>query len=143
MFKTILVPIDIAETEPGIVALELAKDLAKTHGAKLAVMSVIEQVPGYIATQVADDVREKVLEEADRRLQAIAKEHGLAGKTEVLVRRGHPSTEILEHAKKTKADMIVVGAHNPGVADYFLGSVAARVVRQADCSVLVARKTDG
>ena len=37
------------------------------------------------------------------------------------------------------ADVIVIASHDPGLADYLLGSVAARVVRHAHCSVLVVR----
>ena len=38
--------------------------------------------------------------------------------------------------------MIVMASHDPVLSDYLLGSVAARVVRHAHCSVLVARKLD-
>ena len=40
------------------------------------------------------------------------------------------------------AAMIVIASHDPGLADYLLGSVAARVVRHAHCSVLVTRNLD-
>ena len=35
--------------------------------------------------------------------------------------------------------MIVIASHDPGLADYLLGSTAGRVVRHAHCSVLVVR----
>jgi nucleotide-binding universal stress UspA family protein len=38
--------------------------------------------------------------------------------------------------------MTVIASHDPGFVDYFLGSVAARFVRHAHCSVLVARKLE-
>ena len=38
--------------------------------------------------------------------------------------------------------MIVIASHDPGLVDYLLGSVAARVVRHAHCSVLVTRKLE-
>ncbi|NIR81941.1 MAG: universal stress protein [Gammaproteobacteria bacterium] len=141
MIKTIVVPIDIAEKEPGVVALGLARDLAKTQGAKLILLSVVERVPSYIAAQLPEGSHDKTLSGAAARLDEIAAELGLAEMAEVVVREGHPSTEILEYANKIDADMIVIGSHDPGLIDYFLGSVAARVVRHAHCSVLVARKS--
>ena len=46
---------------------------------------------------------------------------------------------ILKMAKKTNCDLIVIGAHRPELKDYLLGPNAARVVRHADCSVMVVR----
>ena len=42
--------------------------------------------------------------------------------------------------RKAEADLIVVGSHRPAMRDYLLGTNAARVVRHAHCSVLVARE---
>ena len=56
------------------------------------------------------------------------------------MRDGQPAREILDYAGEIGADLIVVASHDPGFADFFLGSVAASVVRHAHCSVLVARK---
>jgi len=43
-------------------------------------------------------------------------------------------------AEEAVADLIVVGSHRPAMKDYLLGTNAARVVRHARCSVLVARE---
>ena len=56
-----------------------------------------------------------------------------------MIREGAPASTILDVAGELSVDMIVIGSHDPGLADYFLGSVAARVVRHAHCSVLVVR----
>ena len=140
--KTILVPIDIAQTEAAAAALELAKDMAKTHAARLVLLNVLEQVPGYVAAQLPKSFHENALADATKRLNELAAAHALAGSAEIVVRDGHPSTEILEFAEKTGADMIVIASHDPGLADYFLGSVAGRVVRHAHCSVLVVRQPE-
>ncbi len=141
MIKTILVPIDVAQMETGATALELARDLANTHGCKFILLNVVAPVPGYLI-QIPAGIHETALSNAAARLNEIVSEHGLPDTTEVVVREGHPSTEILEFAKKSGADLIVIASHDPGLVDYFLGSVAARVVRHAHCSVLVARKLE-
>jgi nucleotide-binding universal stress UspA family protein len=45
-------------------------------------------------------------------------------------------------AEKAGADLVVVGSHRPAMKDYLLGTNAARVVRHARCSVLVARESE-
>ncbi len=141
--KTILVPIDIAQIEPAEAALVLARDAAKAYGARLVLLNVLEQVPGYVASQLPKSFHDDALVDARKRLEEVAGRHGLAGSAEIIVRDGHPSTEILEYARQVAANLIVIASHDPGIADYFLGSVAARVVRHAHCSVLVVRPTAG
>jgi len=58
---------------------------------------------------------------------------------QVIVRTGHSYNTILEVAKEKNADLIIIASHRPGLQDYFLGSTAAKVVRHANCSVLVVR----
>ena len=143
MIKTILVPIDVAQKEAADAALNLAQAVAKLAGSKLVLLNVIEQVPGYVAAQLPAGFHEKALSDAADSLKEVAKRHQIGDTAEVVIREGHPSTEILEYASEIGADMIVIASHDPGLADYFLGSVAARVVRHAHCSVLVARKLEG
>ncbi len=47
--------------------------------------------------------------------------------------------EILKAAAESDCDLIVVASHRPALKDYLLGPNAARVVRHANCSVLVVR----
>ena len=61
-------------------------------------------------------------------------------KPDVLVTHGASIyAEILGAAEEAEADLVVVGSHRPAMKDYLLGTNAARVVRHACCSVLVAR----
>lgn len=138
--NTILVPIDVAQTEPAAAAMELAREIAEKHGGRLVLLSVLEASPGYVAAQLPKTFHENALAEAAACLNGIAAGYGVADSAEVVVLDGHPSTRILEYANEVGADMIVIASHDPGVADYFLGSVAARVVRHAHCSVLVVRE---
>ncbi len=53
---------------------------------------------------------------------------------------GDPATRLLEHARSTDADLIVVGTHGrQGISRLVLGSVAEAIVRAAPCPVLVVR----
>lgn len=50
---------------------------------------------------------------------------------------GHPAEVILRRAGELNCDLIVLGAHNHGFSQTFLGSVAKRVLRRATIPTLV------
>ena len=51
-----------------------------------------------------------------------------------------PATEILELAREVGADLIIVGSHGlTGVERFLVGSTSERIVREAGCSVEIAR----
>jgi nucleotide-binding universal stress UspA family protein len=51
-----------------------------------------------------------------------------------------PATEILDLAREVGADLIIVGSHGlTGVERFLVGSTSERVVREAGCSVEIAR----
>lgn len=136
MYKNILVPIDISHQERHETAMKMARVLADPDGAKITALSVVEPIPAYVGisgmipefdSQVKSTVRES--------LESFA-----AGKdVETVVLHGSPGTEIVEYAKETGVDCIVIASHKPGFGDFLLGSTAARVVRHADCCVHVMR----
>lgn len=142
MFKKILVPIDIGQTGGRSATIEIARNLAKLHGSLIVFLNVVERVPGYVAAQIPPELHDKALADSVKRLNEIAAEHGLADTAEVIVREGHPYRDILDFANEAGVDLIVIASHDPGLADYLLGSVAARVVRHAHCSVFVTRNLD-
>ena len=139
MFKTILVPIDIAQSERVKSALEAANKLALAHDSKLVLLHVVEQLPGYVLTEVPKGFRDSMMEGATAEIKKFVATQELPATAQVLVREGHVYHPILSVAREVGADLIVIASHNPVMADYLLGSVAARVVRHAHCSVLVLR----
>ncbi|MDH3713600.1 MAG: universal stress protein [Gammaproteobacteria bacterium] len=85
--------------------------------------------------QIATAVGQRLLDEAGSRLHET---NGLeAGKH---LERGDPAREILACAKRTNADLVVLG--NRGLSDIvgvFMGSVSARVTHAAECTVLTVK----
>ncbi|PSB09995.1 universal stress protein [Pleurocapsa sp. CCALA 161] len=56
------------------------------------------------------------------------------------VKIGDPSTEIVDYAKETGTELVVMPSHGrKGVSRFLLGSVAERVVRLSPCPVLVLK----
>lgn len=136
MYRTIVVPVDISNSEHAAAMLETAAKLGDPS-TKIVLLYVIETVPRYVAVHMPEDYSEKLIAEAREALRRIAQSTSLATETEI--RTGHAAPEILAVADEKKADAIIIASHRPGFEDYFLGSTAARVVRHAKCSVVVIR----
>jgi nucleotide-binding universal stress UspA family protein len=81
---------------------------------------------------------EELREVARKRLTQTLSDLGIPG--DVAVTQGPPGDAIVELAEKEHVDLVVIGTSGlTGIDRLLLGSVALRVVRDAGCSVLVAR----
>jgi nucleotide-binding universal stress UspA family protein len=144
MFNHILVALDGSECSHK--ALDLAIQLAKEQGARCTVCTVVDVVRAAASMTYAtgDLVNEWIatLNEDARHSEreAIAKyaDSGVGIETKVL--EGYPSSTLLDVAKNTGADLIVMGSHGrTGLKRLWLGSVAESVVREAMIPVLIVR----
>jgi len=136
MFNTILVPIDMAHIAEGKANIDIAAQHAST-GAKIILLNVVEEIPTWAAAELPANLVGDSMKRAQSELKAIANATGMM--MDVVIRSGHSYKTILEVAKESRAELIIIASHRPGLQDYFLGSTAAKVVRHATCSVLVMR----
>ena len=139
MYKTVLVPVDLSHIEKGSKMIERAKYLADTNNSQLTLLNVLPEIPPYVAIEIPSGLHEKVVENATADLKDLVRKHDLPSSTKIAVESGNPANVILAYAKKENSDLIMVASHQPGLTDYLLGSVAGKVVRHAQCSVLVVR----
>jgi nucleotide-binding universal stress UspA family protein len=140
MFRKILVPVDLADTELAAAAIETAVSLAKASGGTVRLLNVLPVTPTMLAEYVPADFDAQQRQTADEALAIVAKESGLdAARISTQVRQGGVYHEVLEEAKAMHTDLIVMSSHRPAMRTYFLGSNAGHVVRYAKCSVLVVR----
>ena len=137
--KKVLVAVDIARSVGNDNCLKTAQEIAGTMDGQLIMLHVIDEVPSFIANSLPAGTLEKRRAEAKDELDKLAADYKGA---EVVVLAGHASNIILEYASEIKADLIVINSHDPGLADYFYGSVASSVVRHAHCSVHIVRHPD-
>jgi len=125
MFETVLFPVDQSRQtmETAAVALELAK----SHGSRLVVLSVVEAEEGAMhdAAAVA-----QLLEQA----RASFEQAGVA--CELIEREGKPAFVIGDVADEINADVIVMGTRGMAI-ESGEQSTAARVIQLAPCPVLV------
>lgn len=140
MYRSILVPIDVADGELVRPALDTAVSLARTYGATVRLLNVLPMTPVMLAEYVPADFDTQQRQISEQALAALAAETGLADRISTAVRQGGIYHEILEEASEIKADLIVMTSHRPAMRTYFLGSNAGHVVRYATCSVLVVRR---
>ncbi len=143
MFSKILVPVDGSETAN--LALDKAGVLAKTFGAQVVLLTVIEPFPALTMSemdlgiaqqqyaQIAQQQADTTLAKASAAMQSMgiaAQEMKLEG---VSAWRG-----IVDAADNLGADLIVMGSHGrKGVQKLLLGSVTQKVASHAARSVLV------
>jgi nucleotide-binding universal stress UspA family protein len=143
MFKHILVPVDLADTDLAKSSLETAVSLARASGGDVRLLNVLPMTPVMLAEYVPADFDAQQRQTAEEALAIIARESGTdAAHITAIVRQGGTYHEVLEEAKSYHADLIVMSSHRPAMRTYFLGSNAGHVVRFAKCSVLVVRHSD-
>ena len=136
MYKNIVVAVDLAHGDAGKALIKRAAALVDAGGV-IHVLHVLEDVPAYIAAELPIDVHQRRTAEARVELGVLVKDTGIESKVEV--RQGAAAAQILQFAEDGGADLVMIASHRPGLSDYFIGSTAARVVRHAQCSVLIVR----
>ncbi|MDE1852450.1 MAG: universal stress protein [Thaumarchaeota archaeon] len=131
-------------------AAKVAMDVAKTMGASLFLLEVIQHPaitkagPGARAAE-ADVVQYMELAKSDAeefigRLEAAAKASTVRVRGEVEENVPSVVQAIVEYADEWEVDLIVVGTRGlTGFKKILLGSVSGGVVAHAPCSVLVVR----
>ena len=140
MFKTILIPVDVAEPETAKPAIERAVAMAHASNGTVRLIYVRSILPVTYMEFVPPNFDTEQQRDAEEKLAAIAAGVPLPeGRVFSAVHLGSVYNEVLQEADKIGADLIVVGSHRPTMATYLLGSNAATIVRHANCSVLVVR----
>ena len=149
MISKILVLTDGSKTAQK--AARYGVDLAKQLKASVIVLSVMDQRSFIGQTVSAADTARHVIEPIEDYLREAAE--GYAGEikklcdkngvqTKTVITKGHPVEEIVKAAKKSKADLIVMGSHGrSALAAAVLGSVAYGVMhKDTTIPVLVVKK---
>ena len=161
--KKILYATDLSENAR--FAFAYAVSLADLYGAKITLLHVLPEVSelmdkhviGYIDPDRWEEIKAQHFDEAREALIGKRKDHLAVkdvlqqfsedatqgegvGTDQIIVERGNPVEEIINHSKKLNCDLIVMGTHGHGtLEDVMIGSTARRVVRRSKIPVLVVR----
>lgn len=141
MTQHILCAVDLAHLETAGALLNRAAELAGFYGATLSVVTV---VPDYGMTIVGSFFEEGTMraavKAADEKLHELVRETlPDFGKVQHIVEVGTAYEQVLHAISVAQADLVVIGAHKPDLADRLQGPNSSRVARRAPCSVLVVR----
>ncbi len=151
--KKILYATDLSKN--AAYAFRHAVYLARQTGAEIRVLHVVEKMSpdAQLALQAYFDretrqkmIRDRVAQAIERIKKRLAlfceKELNALPDcsdqvTSIDVCEGYPAEEILIQASSHQCDMIIMGAHEKGVSQTFLGSVAKRVLRRSRIPALI------
>jgi len=124
---------------------------AKSENSSVKIISVVEPPapmaaePFGVSNEYYAEVRAMLSEQAKEAVERaektiIEKFTNASLDVETATLAGNPKEEIIEEAKKWKADLTVLGSYGYGFWErMLLGSVSNAVVHHAPCSVLVVR----
>ena len=141
MFKQILLPIDLEETELTERAVEIAKDYIERYDSKVTALSVIPDFSmPVVATYFPKDTLKKAHDEiCDELTRFIAQRFPDPSKVHCTVGEGSPHKIIVGYAREHEMDLIIMPSRGHDISKVFLGSSTAHVAQRAPCSVLVVR----
>jgi len=136
--KRILVAYD--GSDPAKKAFSLALNLAGKYGAEVTVLAIARppEFGSEVETEAVTENSKKHYKQILKPLHDLAAAENVTAHFEVAV--GHPADQIVRHAERWQADLVVVGHRGRAFFERLLiGSVAKHVIEHAPCPVLVAR----
>lgn len=139
-FTSVLAALD--GTARGIAVLLAALDLSRCTGSRLRVLTVEPSMDGKANREWPSTRSVRLAESVDRiRIDddggASWDPAGSIGDSPLVIRHGQVVEEILAEVTTSGADLLVIGYHRGGPAGVIeAGSIARRVLHQAECAVL-------
>ncbi len=139
-WKKICCAVDFSQ--PSRIAVEGAADLARRFHAELTLVHAVSP-PAPAASDVlvsSGGMAELAAEEEGHALEGwrAEAEQRAGSPVHASLVSGDPATAIVSYARDRHCDLLVIGTHGRGgIRRVMLGSVAERVVRRAECPVLV------
>lgn len=138
MYSEILIPVDLDEPSSWSKAVPTGRAMAEAFSANITLCTVVTDRAAAIEAQWSRLSYQTLIGKESARLTLLANElGGQALNTEIGM--GSVAGGILSIAERIGADLIVLSSHRPEMKDWLLGANAARVVRHANCSVMVVR----
>lgn len=140
--STIVVPVDFSVAS--VPLLRTAANLARIYGATIHLLHVYQDVFSVLSMRTFDlseeVVEQVVLKEIEEKCSSLLGEANIDVPVERELRKGETAEEILAYVKEVNADMVVIATNaRSGLEHFFIGSIAQRVVRYANCPVVTLR----
>ena len=141
--QNIVALVDLDDEGSSRKVLPTALDYARHKAARLHVLTIVPDGlyrMTIVAQLIPEDYESRLADDAKQRLTSLMEDQATEGVLlEQVVRLGSVYKEALRFARDVEADLIVMGAHKPELAETFLGPNAGQIVTHANCSVWVIR----
>jgi nucleotide-binding universal stress UspA family protein len=144
-FRKVLLAVDISDHSRE--AAEFLAHLPLSAGTEVTALHVVRPYapfPGILPTDrpefetAVEDVRSRHLREAQALVAEAGERVGKVVPVATVVRTGSPAEEVLRFAREWGADLLIVGARGTSLIEGLLvGSVADRVLKEAQCSTII------
>ena len=136
--KTILVPVDFSVVSDA--TMSTALEIARAHNAEILLLHVLPPPVDYIGYP-GSNAHAWLMKQAQvrrdlNRLISMAYARGVAATLKTM--RGEAVPAILELARESYADLIVMGSHGHStVYDLLIGSTSSGVLKMSTCPVTI------
>jgi len=141
MFDKIMVAIDKAEITNKL--LDATVEIAQNKQTQVTLVNVSQDYVSNGMTFVPENFLEDILNEMEKasleQLQQAKSKLKSAGiNPETVHLKGDPAHEILNYAKDTEQELIIIGSRGlRGIKEMMLGSVSHKVSQLSNCPVLI------
>jgi len=137
MYKSIAVPVDLTHLDGLEKALHTAAEIARHFGAAVTYVGATTPQPNEVAP-----TPEAFTQKLEKLAADQGKRHGIEAGVETIVDHDPTidlSDRLLEAIEKIGADLVVMGSHQPGMAEHFVSSHGGYLASHAPVSVMVVR----
>ena len=141
MINRILCAVDLTHSDDSRKLLAEADRLADVYDASLSVVTVLPDYnSSWVGTFFKDGTLKEAASAANDALHALVKEAlPRRAKVQHIVEIGVVYEQVLKAISQSKADLVIIGAHKPAMADKLLGPNSARIARLSPVSTLIFR----
>ncbi|MFN0050558.1 MAG: universal stress protein [Planctomycetales bacterium] len=138
--RRVVVPVDFSESsaESLVTARKLVASASDLHVIHI-LLPLDYMAPGVFLESHSEQTQK---EATQKQCAEFVRNHGAEG-AQIVAKHGDPGLGVTDYAASIQAELIVIASHGyHGLKRLLLGSVAERVIRHADCPVLVLRRRD-
>ena len=139
VYRRVLLVVDL--NEDSLVIGRKAQALAAALGAEITLLHVVEFVPVEPMGETlmpAVTVEQELLQQAEQRVAALARDLGLSGAA-CRVESGNVKVEIVRVAREWAADLIILGSRERHGLSILVNFTEDTVLHAAPCDVLAMR----
>ncbi|MFX0541737.1 universal stress protein [Roseovarius sp. S4756] len=137
MFNHIMVPVDLVHKDKQQKALAVAGEMAKTHNAKVHVVSVGGELPSTLGHNPKEFGGL-----LDAFTKSLTDEYGVTVEA-YPVQSTDPAVDttrkLMESIDDLGIDLVIMASHEPGVMEHIFSSHGGYIAQHAKCSVFIVR----